>query len=74
MRKKLIDDGYSVRLRLPVHQGHEIHAMALRENRSDSSAISILVSEALAARRQAAAQIGEVSRLVQAIKGDATAA
>jgi hypothetical protein len=69
---------YSVRVRIPEHQGHEIHQLALRENRSQSSAISILVSEALAARRAAEASTEELlragmeSKLVNLIKGVAS--
>ena len=59
---------WSIRLRLPEHQGHQIHTLALKENRSQSSMISILVSEALSARRSATA---ETSKLVQLIRGAA---
>jgi hypothetical protein len=72
MRKNPIDSGFSVRLRVSEALGREIHLMSLKENRSQSSAISILVSEALAARRSAASQVAEVSRLVATIKGEAT--
>jgi hypothetical protein len=65
------NDAFNIRLRLPEHQGRQIHEMALKENRSQSSAISILVTEALAARRSAATQINEVSRLVATIRGQA---
>jgi hypothetical protein len=74
--------GFSVRLRVSEALGREIHLMSLRENRSQSSAISILVSEALAARRAKSADTeqllreGVESRLVKIIKGisDADAA
>jgi hypothetical protein len=60
MRKPTTDSGFSVRLRVSEALGREIHQMALRENRSQSSAISILVAEALAARRAAAAEQAEL--------------
>jgi hypothetical protein len=60
---------FSIRLRIPEYQGREIHQMALRENRSQSSAISILVSEALNARRSASAS---AQRLVSMIRGEAS--
>jgi type II secretory pathway component PulM len=66
------NDAFNIRLRLPEYQGRQIHEMALKENRSQSSAISILVSEALAARRSAASQIAEVSKLVSAIRSEAS--
>jgi hypothetical protein len=61
---------FSIRLRLPQHQGQQIHELALRENRSQSSAISILVGEALAARRSASIS---TQRLVAVLRGDAEA-
>jgi hypothetical protein len=78
MRKPTTDSGFSVRLRVSEALGREIHQMSLRENRSQSSAISILVAEALAARRSAAASTEELlragmeSKLVNLIKGVAS--
>jgi hypothetical protein len=72
MRKQ---SGFNIRVRLSESEGHEIHSMALRENRSQSSAISLLLREALAARRSAAADTeallreGIESRLVNLIRG-----
>jgi hypothetical protein len=63
--------GFSVRLRVSDALGREIHQMALRENRSQSSAISILVTEALTARRSAATEVTKLSRLAMVIRGDA---
>jgi hypothetical protein len=60
--------GFSVRLRVSDALGHEIHQMALRENRSQSSAISILVEEALSARRSATAEVAKLSRLATLIR------
>ena len=67
MRRKSIDDSYSVRLRLPVHQGQQIRAMALQESRSDSAMISLLVAEALSARRVTTAS---TAKLVALLKGE----
>jgi hypothetical protein len=50
MRKQ---SGFNVRVRLSEAEGRQIHEISLRENRSQSSAISILLSESLAARRAA---------------------
>jgi hypothetical protein len=61
---------YSIRLRVPEHLGSQIHNLALRESRSESAMISILVTESLAARRAAATQIAEVSKLTQMIRGE----
>jgi hypothetical protein len=75
MRKSSTDSGFSVRLRVSEALGREIYQMSLRENRSQSSAISILVAEALAARRAAAASTEELlregmkSNLVNLIQG-----
>jgi hypothetical protein len=72
MRKQ---SGFNIRVRLSEAEGHEIHQMSLRENRSQSSAISILVAEALSARRAAFAdqeqllREGMEQRLVRLIKG-----
>jgi hypothetical protein len=59
----------NIRVVLSEAQTHELHQMALRENRSQSSPISILVSEALAVRRAASAQ---TSKLVQMIRGESS--
>ena len=64
---------WSIRLRLPEHQGRQIYEMALKENWSQSSAISILVAEALSARRSATAQVQQVSRLTAVLRGESTA-
>jgi hypothetical protein len=65
MRKR--QSGFNIRINLSDAQGHEIHQMALRENRSQSSAISILVGEALANRRAASAS---TNRIVQILRGE----
>jgi hypothetical protein len=78
MRKPNSDSAFSVRLRVSEALGREIYQMSLRENRSQSSAISILVAEALAARRAAAASNEELLRagmqqkLVQIMQGVAS--
>jgi hypothetical protein len=59
---------FNVRVRIPEQQGREIHEMALRENRSQSSAISVLVAEALTARRAAAVEEAEIMRVGQTAK------
>jgi hypothetical protein len=59
MRKQ---SGFNVRVRLSESEGRQIHETALRENRSQSNAISILLSEALAARRAKAANEAELLR------------
>jgi hypothetical protein len=58
MRKQ----GFNVRVRLSEAEGHAIHQISLKESRSQSSTISILVAEALAARRAAAASTEELLR------------
>jgi hypothetical protein len=58
----------NIRVVLSEAQTHEVHQMSLRENRSQSNALSILIGEALAARRSATT---EVSRLVRSIRGQA---
>jgi hypothetical protein len=62
------DTGFSVRIRLSDAEGREIHQMALRENRSQSSAISLLLREALSARRAEKMQAAEVQRLAQLLR------
>jgi hypothetical protein len=59
---------WSIRLRLPEYQGQQIHELALRESRSQSSMISILVAESLAARQSTSAS---TAKLVAMIKGQA---
>jgi hypothetical protein len=59
---------FSIRLRLPEHQGRQIHELALKESRSQSSMISILVAESLSARR---AMTANTQKLVQMIRGQA---
>ena len=67
-----------IRIRLDDAQAHQVHQICLVENRSQSSLVSNLVSEALAARRAAAAEqaellnVGMQSKLVQLIKGVAS--
>jgi hypothetical protein len=61
---------WSVRLRLPEHQGRQIHEMALKESRSQSGMISILVAEALTARRSANTEVDRISRLIQGEAAD----
>jgi hypothetical protein len=65
MRKQ---SGFNIRVKLSDAEGHEIHNMALRENRSQSSAISLLLREALSARRAAAAEQEELLRVGHAVK------
>jgi hypothetical protein len=60
---------WSIRLRLPEHQGRQIHELSLKESRSQSSMISILVAEALTARRATSAS---TAKLVAAIRGEAS--
>jgi hypothetical protein len=64
---------FNIRLRLSDSQGRQIYEMALRENRSQSSAISILVEEALSARRSATVEVQKLSKLAQTIRGDVDA-
>jgi hypothetical protein len=61
---------FNVRLRVPDHLGSEIHSLALKESRSDSAMISLLVTEALSARRTAASHVNEVSRLASVLRGE----
>jgi hypothetical protein len=61
---------WSIRLRLPEHQGHQIHELALKENRSQSSMISVLVAESLSARRAAAHQVEQVTKLTSLLRGE----
>jgi hypothetical protein len=53
---------FNVRIRLPQSLGDEIHRLSLKENRSQSATVSLLVSEALQNRRKAAAEQGEIMR------------
>jgi hypothetical protein len=64
---------WSIRLRLPAHEGEQIHAQDLKESRSQSSMISILVAEALTARRAATAQAQQVNRLTAVLRGEVDA-
>ena len=57
---------WSIRLRLPEHQGRQIHELALKESRSQSSMISILVAESVAARRSTSAS---TQKLVSILRG-----
>jgi hypothetical protein len=65
---------YSIRLSVPEHIGSELHRLALKESRSDSAMINLLVGEALTARRSAASQIEQVSRLTQLLRSPSDAA
>jgi hypothetical protein len=65
---------FNVRIRLPESQGHEIHAISLKDNRSQSATVSLLVSEALAARRAEKAQVAEVARLATLLRTPSDAA
>ena len=64
-----------IRIRLDDAQAHQVHQICLQENRSQSNLVSNLVSEALIARRKAAAEnddlrrAGLESKLVQILKG-----
>jgi hypothetical protein len=58
---------WSIRLRLPEHQGRQIHELALKENRSQSGMISILVAESLFARISASAS---TQKLVSILRGE----
>jgi hypothetical protein len=58
---------WSIRLRLPEHQGRQIHELALKESRSQSAMISLLVTEALAARRSEQASRMQVTSLIEAM-------
>jgi hypothetical protein len=49
----------------------QVHREALKENRTLSAMGLVLLREALAARRAAATQIAEVSKLVATIRGQA---
>jgi hypothetical protein len=70
----------NIRVVLSEAQTHEVHQMSLRENRSQSSAISILVAEALENRRKAAKENEEllraghtakISQIVSILRGEA---
>jgi hypothetical protein len=65
---------YSIRLRVPEHIGSQLHALALKESRSDSAMISLLVTEALSARRSVERHTAEVMKLAATLRGDADAA
>jgi hypothetical protein len=56
---------YSIRLRVPEHLGSQIHALALKESRSESAMISILV-----ARRAAAHHVEQVTKLTSLLRGE----
>jgi hypothetical protein len=59
---------YSIRLTVPEHLGHQIHTIALKESRSESATLNLLVTEALAARRTAAAETEELLRVGHSVK------
>jgi hypothetical protein len=61
---------YSIRLTVPSHIGQELHSLALRESRSDSSMLNILVTESLSARRAAAAQAQKVTELTRVLRAE----
>ena len=52
-----------IRIRLDDAQAHQVHQICLQENRSQSSLVSNLVSEALAARRVKSADEAELLRV-----------
>jgi hypothetical protein len=58
---------WSIRLRLPEYQGQQIHELSLKESRSQSAMISLLVAEALSARRTTSVS---TQRLVALLKGE----
>jgi hypothetical protein len=58
---------YSIRLSVPEHIGSELHNLALKESRSDSAMINLLVGEALAARRTTSAS---TAKLVAVLRGE----
>jgi hypothetical protein len=59
--------GFNIRVSLSEAEGREIHQMALRENRSQTSAISLLLREALNARRAEQASRQQVTSLIEAM-------
>jgi hypothetical protein len=61
---------FNTRVQLSVLEGREIYALALKENRSQSATLSLLVREALAARRSTSAA---TERLVSILKGESAA-
>ena len=61
---------WSIRLRLPEYQGQQIHELALKESRSQSAMISLLVAEALNARRVTTTS---TAKLVAMLKGESDA-
>jgi hypothetical protein len=65
--------GFNIRIKLSDAQGQEIHQLALRENRSQSATISLLVAQALDARRAAAHQVEQVATLTKILRGEVEA-
>ena len=57
-----------IRIRLDEAEGRHVRDICLKENRSTSATVSLLVAEALAARRQAAAEQAEMLQAVQSAK------
>jgi hypothetical protein len=73
-----------IRIRLNEAEGHHVREICLKENRSQSATVSLLVSEALAARRAKAAEAAEIAeagtaailehRLTRLLRGEPDAA
>jgi hypothetical protein len=53
---------FNTRVQLSLSEGREVYALALKENRSQSATVSLLLREALASRRQAAVENDELLR------------
>jgi hypothetical protein len=61
---------FNTRVQLSLLEGREIYALALKENRSQSATVSLLLREALEARRAASNQVEQVSRLTAVLRGE----
>ena len=79
--RRIMRKAVHIRIRLDEAEGRHVRDICLKENRSTSATVSLLVAEALAARRAAAIEQAEilkeghsarVSKLISALKGEST--
>jgi hypothetical protein len=65
--RKQASPRFNTRVQLSVLEGREIYALTLKENRSQSATVSLLVREALEQRRTASAS---TAKLVSILRGE----
>jgi hypothetical protein len=62
---------FNTRVQLSVLEGREIYALALKENRSQSATVSLLLREALEQRRSTTASTQQLVAMLKGTGADA---